>query len=242
MCGETRRGTNIARRKQSHTNDCTTRFPAFEGNKSLLQFINTKIMGCFARSTFHLHCRGSGYSAANARAFASATASQEDLEAERQTSLKRRQKNEDEVAALLQEAQSAQSASLTLRLQAIFLSWAYFLHLVSDGSLGLTAKTASPARPPRTKATRIRARRRSFRASLPSRRPSRRPQPPARVLQMFRQPVPGQLSRVRDRVLDWATARAQKKDELLFHSLAQPKSSPTVEIEFRVVHQTSRHF
>ncbi|CAE7946614.1 unnamed protein product, partial [Symbiodinium sp. KB8] len=58
------------------------------------------------------------YSAANARAFASATASQEDLEAERQTSLKRRQKNEDEVAALLQEAQSAQSASLTLRLQA----------------------------------------------------------------------------------------------------------------------------
>ena len=112
----------------------------------------------------------------------------------------------------------------------------------SDGSLGLTAKTASPARPPRTKATRIRARRRSFRASLPSRRPSRRPQPPARVLQMFRQPVPGQLSRVRDRVLDWATARAQKKDELLFHSLAQPKSSPTVEIEFRVVHQTSRHF
>ncbi|CAE7596922.1 unnamed protein product [Symbiodinium natans] len=58
------------------------------------------------------------YSAANARAFASATASQEDLEAERQSSLKRKQQNEQEVAALLEEAQTAKGASLTLRVQA----------------------------------------------------------------------------------------------------------------------------
>mmetsp|Transcript_45795 Transcript_45795/g.82170 ORF Transcript_45795/g.82170 Transcript_45795/m.82170 type:complete len:165 (+) Transcript_45795:1-495(+) len=58
------------------------------------------------------------YSAANARAFASTTVSQEDLEAERQSSLKRKQQQEEEVAALLEEAQSTNAGSLTLRLQA----------------------------------------------------------------------------------------------------------------------------
>ena len=95
---------------------------ASQVNRSSASSLDLFGIGCH-RSMRTYHCSSpfacSGYSAANARAFASATASQEDLEAERQSSLKRKQQQEEEVAALLQEAQSAQGASPSLRLQAI---------------------------------------------------------------------------------------------------------------------------